>query len=337
MRNNSIDLMRFIGLAMIIFAHVEPPGVLFQLRNFDVPLMVLVSGMSFGLSYKENEIYTGYIWKRIKRLAFPVWIFLTGYFLVLFLFLPTSSDLNLYKIIGSYLLAGGIGYVWIIRVFILVALVSPFIFKWHMSISSNKRYFGTLTLILVVYEIARYFSLPYIQDNTGEAISLISHYIIPYSIIFAIGLRLPSLEDKHASFLSLTSLVIFVSLGTWIYATTGMAAPTQHYKYPPSIYYLSYALFVSSFLWIFRRQFEFILEKTKSKEFVLFCAQNSIWIYLWHIPFVKFFHSHFIVKYIVVFSISVLLTFIQVWIINKVMNQIQSVIIKKNIKVLFTG
>ncbi|SFK21637.1 hypothetical protein SAMN04488079_106193 [Methylophaga sulfidovorans] len=47
MRDHRIDLLRFIGLSMIIFAHVGPPSILFQLRNFDVPLMVLISGMSY--------------------------------------------------------------------------------------------------------------------------------------------------------------------------------------------------------------------------------------------------------------------------------------------------
>ncbi len=47
MRDTRIDFLRFVGLIMIIFAHVNPPAVLFQLRNFDVPLMVLISGVSF--------------------------------------------------------------------------------------------------------------------------------------------------------------------------------------------------------------------------------------------------------------------------------------------------
>ncbi|MFQ3221147.1 MAG: fucose 4-O-acetylase-like acetyltransferase, partial [Paraglaciecola sp.] len=105
---------------MIIFAHIGSYGVLFQIRNFDVPLMVLVSGMSFGLSYKTNEEYFNYLWKRVKRLIFPVWIFLTVYFVSLLMLDPQSLDLDLKTVITSYLLIGGIGYVWIIKVFILV-------------------------------------------------------------------------------------------------------------------------------------------------------------------------------------------------------------------------
>jgi len=74
LRNERIDFLRFLGLCMIILAHVDPSDGLFQLRNFDVPLMVLISGVSFGLSYK-GEPYGSYVWKRVKRLLLPVWIF----------------------------------------------------------------------------------------------------------------------------------------------------------------------------------------------------------------------------------------------------------------------
>ena len=47
MREDRIDFLRFIGLSMVIFAHVGPPKLLFQLRNFDVPLLVIISGMAF--------------------------------------------------------------------------------------------------------------------------------------------------------------------------------------------------------------------------------------------------------------------------------------------------
>ena len=337
MRNNSIDLLRFIGLSMIILAHSGPPSFLFQLRNFDVPLMVLVSGMAFGLSYKTNESYASYLWRRIKRLVFPVWIFLTGYFISQFLLVPASSDLGIHKVIASYLLTGGIGYVWIIRVFILVALASPFIFKWHMNTLSNKKYFGTLLLFLVANEIIRYNSLPYIQEGIGKSISLISHYIIPYSVIFAIGLRLPSLKNKQVLSLSLTSLLLLALFGSLIYATTGIIAPTQNFKHPPSIYYLSYALLVSSLFWISRNQLELLLEKSKLKKKVLFCAQNSIWIYLWHIPLVTFFYSNFVIMYIVVFSVAISLTFAQVWVANKIIKRTRNISVQKNIKTLFTG
>ena len=64
MRDKRIDLLRFIGLSMIILAHVTPPDVIMQIRNFDVPLMVIISGISFAISFKNSEKFTIYVWKR---------------------------------------------------------------------------------------------------------------------------------------------------------------------------------------------------------------------------------------------------------------------------------
>ena len=47
-RNIKIDFIKFLGLFAIILAHVGPNEKIFQLRNFDVPLMVFISGF---LSY----------------------------------------------------------------------------------------------------------------------------------------------------------------------------------------------------------------------------------------------------------------------------------------------
>lgn len=337
MRNSKVDLMRFIGLSMIIFAHIGSYGVLFQIRNFDVPLMVLVSGMSFGLSYKVNEKYFSYLWKRVKRLIFPVWIFLTIYFISLLMLDPQSLDLGFKKVITSYLLISGIGYVWIIKVFILVAMISPLIFKLHTKISSHKKYFILLAFIFTLYEVFRYLSLPYIQNGTGKAIAYITHYIVPYGVVFAVGLRIPLLKNVQIKYFSIISLLFFVASAVGLYLFYGHFVPTQSYKYPPSIYYFSYALFVSCTLWFYSKEIETIFIRVKLEKVITFMAHNSIWIYLWHIPIVKYFNAHFLIKYIIVISLATLLAFIQVSLVKKIITKLSSEGLKKNIKILFTG
>jgi fucose 4-O-acetylase-like acetyltransferase len=49
-RDIRFDILKVIGLFCIILAHVSPPSLIFQLRNFDVPLMVMISGSVFYLS-----------------------------------------------------------------------------------------------------------------------------------------------------------------------------------------------------------------------------------------------------------------------------------------------
>ncbi len=54
-RNVVVDLMRFLGIALIILAHVEPPNIIFQARTFDVPMMVFVSNGLLLLRQESGE------------------------------------------------------------------------------------------------------------------------------------------------------------------------------------------------------------------------------------------------------------------------------------------
>lgn len=337
MRNEKIDILRFIGLSMIIFAHVDPPGIPFQLRNFDVPLMILVSAMSFSLSYKADEPYQSYVWKRIKRLVFPVWIFLTIYFGALLALNPGHQELVVNTILTSYALLEGIGYVWVIRVFLLVALVSPWLFTWQQRTVNDSKYYGALAACFAVYELIRYFSMPYIWQGTAELLSAIMLYLIPYGILFSIGLRLAQASKNQSYAIALLSLAMFLIAGAGLYVLNGQFVPTQELKYPPSIYYFSYALFVSSLLWIHSGKIESMLEKLQVKNVVLFIASNSIWIYLWHIPLIKNIHTHYMLKFFIVFITAVLITYVQTLVVSALVKRIDRVELKKNIKILFTG
>lgn len=42
-RLKNIDVLKFIGLFCIILAHGFPPNIIFQIRNFDVVLMIMIS------------------------------------------------------------------------------------------------------------------------------------------------------------------------------------------------------------------------------------------------------------------------------------------------------
>lgn len=338
MRDSRIDILRFIGLAMIIFCHVRPPGFLFQLRNFDVPLMVLVSGMSFGMSFNSNEPYIAYLWKRFKRLIFPVWIFLTIYFTAQHIFFSESTELNFKFIFNSYLFVGGIGYLWIIRVFLLVALVSPLLYYLNKKCHSYKKTLVIVFISFFSYEILRYFSLPYIQEGAGKIVSLYVLYIIPYAIIFYLGLLMLQMNKRQIYTFCIINLFIFILIGLLLFIYNGKIIKTQTFKYPPSIYYFSYALFVSNFLWLCINQIDCLFEKINIKNLVLFIANNSIWIYLWHIPLIKVINTNFFLKYFAVFAIAASITYIQVWGVNNLLiKRVYSEGVRKNIKILLTG
>lgn len=310
-RNQFIDFLRFVGLALIIFAHVQPPSILFQIRNFDVPLMVLVSAMSFSLSYKPNRSYGAYIWSRIKRLVFPVWIFLTIYFAGIYVFDAKNADLNTETILTSYALVGGIGYVWVVWVFLLVALTAPFIYKQHLT-KTDPVFISAIVALYVAYEICLFYTRPYIEGLwLGSA--LVVYYLLPYSLIFALGLKIPHFSAQKNLMILALSLVTFVVLAVYLYLQNGHLVATQHYKYPPTAYYLSFALFMCMCLWLVgERIWQIVQILSPVKKTILFIAQNSLWVYFWHIPFVEFLHLNFILEYVIAFSAATVITVIQV-------------------------
>ena len=114
---------------MIILAHVSPPNILFQIRNFDVPFMVFLSGILAADSLKREKKkaayrFSGYIRKRVSRLLLPTWCFLGFYFVALHMLGVQFSSAVIMK---SFLLQhDSIGYVWVIWIYLMCGIMVPF-------------------------------------------------------------------------------------------------------------------------------------------------------------------------------------------------------------------
>ena len=59
---------------------------------------------------------------------------------------------------------------------------------------------------------------------------------------------------------------------------TGHFVPTQEYKEPPTLYYLSYAILFVNLTYLLCRRF-----MRGRNEVIEWISANSLWIYLWHI------------------------------------------------------
>jgi len=336
-RDERIDFLRFLGLAMIILAHMEPSGFIFQMRNFDVPLMVIVSGLSFRASFKE-EPYLSYLWSRVKRLVFPVWIFLSVYFLFIYFTGYPIVMPGLKTMLSSYLLLNGIGYVWIIRVFLLVAIVSPFIYSYSRRQPSNYRYFAAAAIIYLLYELLLVACMPLSKSPVSMMFENTILYLIPFAVIFSIGLRLPDLTRNQLIAMSAVFLFIFLSWMCIHWMASGKLITTQPYKYPPQSYYLSYALFISILAWMASGRITQLLGQVNLLPAILFVGRNSIWIYLWHIPFIQIIKLPVSLRYIAVFSIAVAITFLQTKLVyGYILPIIKNASLKKNIRLALTG
>lgn len=128
-RDLGIDLLRAIGLLCIILAHVNPPHLLWELRSFDVVMMVCISTISYT-EYSKPQPYLKYLKGRIKRLLFPTWeyiLLLGAVFYIISLITNTPTPFPLKTIVIGLITFHGIGYLWIIRVFLYNAFINPLI------------------------------------------------------------------------------------------------------------------------------------------------------------------------------------------------------------------
>lgn len=324
-RDKYIDFLRFVGLAMIVLAHVKTPFTIHQIRCFDVPLMLFVSGLAYGnktvrASWKE------YFLPRLKRLLIPIYIFV---FCDLFALTLMNKAHTTEDVIKSILLCtnGAVGYVWIIKVFVLVMFVTPILIKINNKLSNLS--FIVLIIALFFFQegliyITQFITNPQLNTTYTETIP----YLFGYSIPFLFGLRLRQCERKNEHlFLSLIILTSFAFLAIYIKRFGTPIAITPTFKYPPHSYFLIYGLLVSAILW---KSKIFLSNLTKIKLFT-FIGENTIWIYIWHIVFVSFaniYIENWVIKYILVLSLAILAYYIQYTIINRLLNKTQRLYLK---------
>ena len=179
-------------------------------------------------------------------------------------------------VIGSYLLLDGpsIGYVWIMRVFLMMALILPLLHKWL----DNRGFTISVIVIFTIIGLQHYLvNMIYSIDN--KIIRFIFDetllYIFGYCSVAVLGLKIQSFKTKELIAITLISAIAvfcFVWIHNWIFGP-------QQYKYPPQSLYLLYGIFASSLLWSLKS----ILEPITKGRFFAYLSENSMWIYLWHI------------------------------------------------------
>lgn len=275
-----IDAMRFVGLSLIVLAHVSPPDVLFHLRSYDVPMMLFVSGLAY--SGRATSYSWQFLKKRFLRLVVPVYVFLTFYFaLTLGLCGAIGIDFGIRSehVWGSYLLMEGFGYVWVIRVFLLVALLTP-VLQW---IENEVRQSWLYVMLVLVVAAAASCCVANGLLTGNLFLREFVYMTIGYSVMFMLGLRFSSFSPL----VKCAVAVLFLSVAIAYAAAKGMLPNGwccfNNYKWPPRLYFICYGVFMSMLTYA-------IVTHVRSfftNRLFLFIGSNTIWIYLWHIPFVQ--------------------------------------------------
>lgn len=270
-----IDFLKFIGITAIIIAHVGSPNWLMALRSFDVPFMVILSAILGTKSYlarinNEASVLDYYV-SRFKRLVFPTWLFLLFYFGVALVMTGTLQEVKYY--VASFALTRyGIGYVWVILIYLYSALLIPLFSKVKLSSRVTLCVFA----VYAIYELAYYLQIGI--DN--KIIDTTFYYFIPYGVLTYLGCNYYRFTNKQRNIIAALSSAIVVVLGGYYWMKFGAPQLFSAAKYPPRLYYLSFGVAVSFLLLII---FEKYTLKVYNNICVRFISKNSLWIYLWHI------------------------------------------------------
>lgn len=330
-RDFYIDFLRFIALSLIILVHVNCPDWLKQLRCFDVPLIVFVSGLS--CTYSDKSKVGDWLWKRTKRLIIPTYIFFSVYMLLLYVF--SENDLiTLDKVIGTYFMLNSpsVGYVYIIRVFLLVMICTPL-----FLISNNNHQCvillkcdgvcvggGKYLIISLLLFVFLEFSVLFVHFSDNGFVGVLYNqyfiYAMAYSIPFLIGYSLKTLRRERVRLTILIAIAVLVIGAIIYYLFNGLPfVITPTFKYPPHAYYIIYGCCISVLLYCIR-YVEPVQKIVNKMKWAIFVGQNTIWIYFWHILFlliVDRITSYWLLKYIVVYTLSVFAFLLQYKIVKK--------------------
>lgn len=229
-RSFQVDLLKCIGTLLVILAHVEyTPKWLFYLRSFDVVALVFASGITLKWHGESYNDYFCYIWKRFKRLIIPAWCFIIVYTLcvnlsVNFNLIDSSYYLSKYEVVQSFLLMGGIGPLWIIRVYFVLALVAPLIYLICKNRYYIKYWYLFLLFIILLNELLGIYS-----DTIS---SPLIRNIFKGAIVYTIGYSIVELFSKLPSRLFIYQLVFVITVFICFEFIYGFEYPNT-YKYPP--------------------------------------------------------------------------------------------------------
>lgn len=276
-REHAIDVMRFIGLTMIFIAHSGPGNLLFQFRCFDVPMMLFISGLSY--SDRDTGSYLGFVWKRATRLFVPLYSFLICYFLLKWVLssagLCTMTPVK--TIAGTFALCQpSIGKVWIFRVFFIVMLLTPPLLALEKKLP-RWAFWGVLSLMFAVQS----FLIEWLHPlNLGRFVEDWCLYAVGYSIPFFLGCHARKSSTGNNIIAAAVLMVCFAAAAVFIVGRPWLIF--QAVKYPPHAYYLLWGCLISILLWTSRRIWMPVLDW----RFVNWIGRNTIWIYIWHTPFV---------------------------------------------------
>lgn len=280
------------------------------------------------------------MYKRFQRLILPTWIFLFLYhiFSACFYF-ATDQTFNIKGEIGSSIthftfMTGW--YVWIMRLFFIVALFAPLL-------SKVTKFFRTINLyafVIVALVLNEFLVLWIGEDCSQDDWRVILEMNIPYLAIFCIGTYIHKMSKTSILSMMTFFFIALVTIAFYLKNETGVFQSLRIYKYPPQAYYMTYGITLTLFLWLIRKQIVLFFDKIKIIRAVEFIGSHTMWIYFWHIFLLVFVAENIsssAIRFFVVFVFACLFGYLQSIVLNRVAMRCKKESTKKKLFMLFNG
>lgn len=269
-----IDVLKLFALLCLFLAHVSAPAWLEEIRGFDVPMLVFLSGYLSRESFRRSGSILNYLRKRVERLVVPTWIFL----LVFYACMAAAGQFPDWgTVMRSFFFqrdSGIAGGVWIIWIYLICALVAPALMVLNRRLGEKALLFWVG--LFVGYEIMS--SVQFLVEN--RIIYYTFFCIIPYGAVLLFGIVYEDLTRGQKIFV-ITALIAAHLAYCVVFAVKGEGY--QHlndYKYPARGYYITYALPVTMLLLEAMKRLDPRLPRLGVVEFA---SAHSLWVYLWQI------------------------------------------------------
>ena len=312
-RDLRVDVLKAVSILIIILAHAKPPSWLFNVRIFDVVLLVFVSGLTLKWHGESLKEYLIYIRKRFFRLVVPAWEFVVIFYAFSFLmsFANPRWNFKFWDCLNSFAFVGGFGYLWIIRVYFGLALVSPLIVGVTRCKAYQRYWYLVLALLLVLNELLISWSVVIASPFWHQFFTYAVIYTLGYSIVELFAVTSKSVKIRNLFLFAFVALVL-------VWPDFGLTRPAS-IKYPPRDVYLLYGCAVSLVVYyltgiLVPAYFKPGAVRSRLKDVVVWISDNSLWIYLWHIiPLTiiekgKFLGHAWVLKFVIVLAVGCLLT-----------------------------
>lgn len=107
-------------------------------------------------------------------------------------------------------------------------------------------------------------------------------YIIGYLPLLILGIYFRQNNADISRITLLSVIILFAWISYSVY--TDNLDISKSYKYPPRSWFVMYGISISTILFYFRKVFSRL--PILINRFLSYVSINSMWVYLWHIPFV---------------------------------------------------